>query len=310
MRGAQGLQSPHADDATLDDAVCARSHVAARAAASIRRASRGRGSDLPRVARSRGEHRAVEARAGIEERETHGARALCATSCAWSRGRRRSDCSPAARPDASASARGSRLTERGTYRRHSRLDMDYLFALCEHLARDPNVRAELLFRPNSSLYEAAGRLRFAESRVQGGCARITSWHSMRSTRCATRCGARQTERVCSDLATALVAIDPDGEITLEDAQAFLHDLVDNQLLVPDLAVAGDGRRKHGRPAAAARTICLRPARRAAHRRSGARISEHRRRRSIGRGTASIATRRASSSPSAFRSSCRGCSRWI
>ena len=130
------------------------------------------------------------------------------------------------------------LTERGAYRRHSRLDMDYLFALCEHLARDPDVRAELLFRPNSSLYEAAGRLRFAESRVHG---RLRTYHlvafdafdALRETLQRASDGAR-----LHDLATALVA--SDGEIALEDAQAFLHDLVDNQLLVPELELPVTG----------------------------------------------------------------------
>ena len=54
---------------------------------------------------------------------------------------------------------------RSAYERHTRLDMDYLFALCEDLARDPEVRAALTYRPNSSLYRAAGRLRYAEARL-------------------------------------------------------------------------------------------------------------------------------------------------
>jgi len=133
------------------------------------------------------------------------------------------------------------LAPRNAYRRHSRLDMDYLFALCEHLSRDPGLRAELRFRPNSSLYETAGRLRFAESRVAG---RLRTYHlvaidpfdALRDTLRRAADGAR-----LQDLAAALVASDPDGEITPEDAEAFLHDLVDNQLLVPDLAlpVTGD-----------------------------------------------------------------------
>ncbi|HEV7237617.1 MAG TPA: lantibiotic dehydratase [Thermoanaerobaculia bacterium] len=132
------------------------------------------------------------------------------------------------------------LTKREAYRPHSRLDMDYLFALCEHLARDPEVRDELLFRPNSSLYEAAGRLRFAEARVHG---RLRTYHlvafdafdALRETLQRAAEGARLW-----DLAAALVASDPEGEITLEDAQAFLHDLVDNQLLVSELRLPVTG----------------------------------------------------------------------
>ena len=136
------------------------------------------------------------------------------------------------------------LAPRAGYRRHSRLDMDYLFALCEHLTRDPAVRAELTFRPNSSLYEAAGRLRFAESRIRGRLrtyhlVAVDSFDALRDTLRRAADGARLDE-----LAVALVASDPDGEITRQDADAFLHDLVDNQLLIPDLAlpVTGD---EHG-----------------------------------------------------------------
>jgi thiopeptide-type bacteriocin biosynthesis protein len=132
------------------------------------------------------------------------------------------------------------LTARGGYRRHSRLDMDYLHALCEHLIRDPEIRGQLNFRPNSSLYEAGGRLRFAESRVHG---RLRTYHLvafdafdiLRETLQRATDGAR-----LGDLAAALVASDPDGEITLGEAEAFLNDIVDNQLLLADLALPVTG----------------------------------------------------------------------
>lgn len=133
------------------------------------------------------------------------------------------------------------LTERGNYRRHSRLDMDYLHALSEHLARVPEVRDQLRFRPNSTLHEAAGRLRFAESRVAGQrrtyhLVAFDAFDALRDTLRRATGGARLRE-----LADALVASDPNGEITLADAEAFLHDVVDSQLLLPDLAapVTGD-----------------------------------------------------------------------
>jgi thiopeptide-type bacteriocin biosynthesis protein len=132
------------------------------------------------------------------------------------------------------------LTERDAWRRHSRLDMDYLHALCEHLARIPEIRSELTYRPNSTLYETARRLRFAESRVAG---RQRTYHlvafdafdALRDTLQRARGGARLRE-----LAEALVASDPEGEITIADAAAFLDDVVDNQLLLPDLALQVTG----------------------------------------------------------------------
>ncbi|MGD2114061.1 MAG: lantibiotic dehydratase, partial [Acidobacteriota bacterium] len=133
------------------------------------------------------------------------------------------------------------LRERPAYRRHSRLDMDYLFALCEEIARRPEARARLRFRPNSSLYTAGGRLRYAEARL---AERLRTYHlvavegfdELTTTLERAAHGARLDE-----LAAALVADDPDQEVTLEDAEAFVHDLVDHQILLPELALPVTGR---------------------------------------------------------------------
>src|SRR5205085_6703154 len=58
------------------------------------------------------------------------------------------------------------LAGRAGCERHTRLDMDYLFALTAALARDPALRASLRYTPNSSLYRAAGRLRYVQVRVK------------------------------------------------------------------------------------------------------------------------------------------------
>ncbi len=51
-----------------------------------------------------------------------------------------------------------------SYRRHTRLDMDYLWALADAVERDPRLRRDLRYRPNSSLYQIGDRLLFAEAR--------------------------------------------------------------------------------------------------------------------------------------------------
>jgi thiopeptide-type bacteriocin biosynthesis protein len=139
------------------------------------------------------------------------------------------------------------LEPRAAYRRHTRLDMDYLFALCEELERDPAMRRELRYRPNSSLYRAAGRLRYAEARLED---KVRSHHLvavesadyLEATLERARGGAR-----AADLAAALVttaaatdpadtaAADGDFEISREDADAFLGELIDSQVLVSDLS---------------------------------------------------------------------------
>ncbi len=125
------------------------------------------------------------------------------------------------------------------YERHTRLDNDYLFALCEDLARDPAMRASLTYRVNSSLYSAAGRLRYAEARLQG---KLRSHHLvaveptdyLMATLERARGGATRGQ-----LAAALVEDDP--EVELAEAEEFVDELIESQLLVSDLspAVTGD-----------------------------------------------------------------------
>ncbi len=121
------------------------------------------------------------------------------------------------------------------YARHTRLDMDYLFALCEDLGRDPQVRSVLLYRPNNSLYRAAGRLRYAEARLDG---KVRSHHLVAVDASEYLLATLERARdgaTARALAEALVADDPDGEITIEDAEAFVTELIDSQILVSDLS---------------------------------------------------------------------------
>ena len=51
---------------------------------------------------------------------------------------------------------------RRDYWRRSRLDMEYLYNLAEKIVADPATRNHILFRPNTSLYLAAGRYHHAQ----------------------------------------------------------------------------------------------------------------------------------------------------
>ena len=132
------------------------------------------------------------------------------------------------------------VAPRDRYERHTRLDMDYLFALCEDLGKDPAVREALIYRPNSSLYRAGGRLRYAEARLDK---KVRSHHLVavddndyleEALRRASN-GAR-----ASEIAEALVAFDPEGDVTLEEAREFVTELIDSQILVSDLSTPVTG----------------------------------------------------------------------
>ncbi|MBN8228494.1 lantibiotic dehydratase [Corallococcus macrosporus] len=126
-----------------------------------------------------------------------------------------------------------RLPARETYRRHTRLDTDYVDALMEKLAGLPALREALRYHPNSSLYRVAGRLRYAESRRDGGSRTyrlvgVEPTPYLEATLERARAGAS-----LATLAQALVDADPD--VSREEAAEYVDMLVENQLLVPDLA---------------------------------------------------------------------------
>jgi thiopeptide-type bacteriocin biosynthesis protein len=130
------------------------------------------------------------------------------------------------------------LPARAAYRRHTRLDNDYLFAACGDLARTPAVRAELRHLPNSSLYRAAGRLRYAEARLAGDA---RAYHLV---------AVDPTDYLDAVLAVAARGATPgeladvlcaDPEVTREEADAFVTELIETQVVVPALAPPVTGR---------------------------------------------------------------------
>jgi thiopeptide-type bacteriocin biosynthesis protein len=121
------------------------------------------------------------------------------------------------------------LAERSELSRHTRLDMDYVCALVDKVRHQPEVRRALRYVPNSSLYRAAGRLRYLEVRYRE---RARSYHLvavepspyLEATLERARGGA-----TVDTLAESLAAADPD--ISVEEARDFVEELIEAQLLV-------------------------------------------------------------------------------
>ncbi|HYI07733.1 MAG TPA: lantibiotic dehydratase [Thermoanaerobaculia bacterium] len=132
------------------------------------------------------------------------------------------------------------LGERSSYRRHSRLDTDYLFTLADELNQNRALRRSLRYRTNSSLYRAAGRLRYAEARLDG---QMLSYHLVAVEpddfldAALARAAGGATP---GEIAGAVAASDPDGEVSLEDAEGYVDELIDSQLVVSELWPAVTG----------------------------------------------------------------------
>ena len=120
--------------------------------------------------------------------------------------------------------------------RHTRLDMNFLVAFAQNLTQDPNIRQQLQYFPNSSLYTTGDRLRYVEYYYEGGnrfhqiVAVETSDYLERLLRVAKSGATIKT------LSQELV----DDEISIEEATEYVNQLIDSQLLISELepSVAG------------------------------------------------------------------------
>ncbi len=128
------------------------------------------------------------------------------------------------------------LAPRETYRRHSRLDMDYLFALAEAIGLDPVCRKGLRFLPNSSLYRAAGRVHYVEARVEG---------KERTHHLVAAEDSEELQAVLADAATGAAAaalaaglVGPD--VSAAEAEQYVGQLIDSQILRADLDLSVTG----------------------------------------------------------------------
>ena len=126
-----------------------------------------------------------------------------------------------------------RIQPRCNYQRYTRLDSSYLSALTETLNGDPAVQRHLKFFPNSSLYKSAGWFRYAEIRKSHTAK--SSYHLVAVEQTSH---LQQTLKLAemgilpSDAARAICAQDPD--VTIDEAQNFVGELIRHQILVSKL----------------------------------------------------------------------------
>jgi thiopeptide-type bacteriocin biosynthesis protein len=125
-----------------------------------------------------------------------------------------------------------RLGPRADYVRRTRADHEVLSELAATLARDRRVRDRLVHYPNSSLYATASGWRYVEyAQEENGrryhLAALGENELIDRVIAEARTGARP-----SALARAIRR--GDAEITAKDATAFIHELVDTQVLVSEL----------------------------------------------------------------------------
>ncbi len=125
------------------------------------------------------------------------------------------------------------LSPLSQYRRNTRLDMEYLSSLADHLSSDPARRGNLYFQCNTTLHLAAGKYHHVRGDWQEGSRvfqLVATGHTPALEATLSRAAASATANA---LASALVESDP--EIAREDAETFVGRLIESQLLVAELA---------------------------------------------------------------------------
>lgn len=125
------------------------------------------------------------------------------------------------------------------HKRYSRLDMNYLGALTQSIEANPDVREQLLYYKNSSLYLLRDKLRYIEFRYFNAARKhytVSIDHSHFTEAVLQRCSNGAT---ISELAELIPAIDP--EISIKDATWFVNELIDNQILISSISPSITGK---------------------------------------------------------------------
>jgi thiopeptide-type bacteriocin biosynthesis protein len=123
--------------------------------------------------------------------------------------------------------------------RHARLDTGYLTALADALHGRPELRRTLAYRPNASLYRAAGRLRYTLVRHDGKDSSYLTVGIEASAYLDTILAQARDGADPPALAQALLDAEPDA--ARAEAEDYIGELIDSQVLVAGLAPALTGR---------------------------------------------------------------------
>lgn len=116
------------------------------------------------------------------------------------------------------------------YAGYTRLDMNYICALIQHIEQDSRIKNKLTYLPNDSIYEFGGKMRYVEYYYKG----VKRIHNIVSVECneyiksildKSRSGA-----TISELASMLV----DEDITIDEATEFIEELISSQILKSEL----------------------------------------------------------------------------
>ncbi len=126
-----------------------------------------------------------------------------------------------------------RMSPRARWRRRTRLDTGVLVDALERLQDDPVVRTQLVYYPNSTLTSAMGRFRYSRSQRVGASRAYSLVLTEQTPYLVEVLDGAQEGASVDELVRRLTTNDP--EVSTDDAAAYVHQLIDAQLLDARLA---------------------------------------------------------------------------
>lgn len=126
-----------------------------------------------------------------------------------------------------------KLVKQKDYRRVTRLDMNFVCAIIQQIERDRNIREQLHYYQNTSLYSVGDHLRYVEChylklhRVHQ-ITKVENSEYLQNVLSLAKTGVRFSELI--------VSLTNNG-VTADVATEFIHDLIDVQILISELEPA-------------------------------------------------------------------------
>ena len=128
------------------------------------------------------------------------------------------------------------LNDKVKNKRHTRLDMNFLVGLTQHLAKHEAIKPQLLFYLNSSVYKIGDQLRYVEYNYING-RRIHNIVAFESNTYLEKIAIESKNGLKVDQLSNLLI---DDEIDHETAKAFIDELILNQFLMSELEPSVSG----------------------------------------------------------------------
>lgn len=116
------------------------------------------------------------------------------------------------------------------HRKHCRLDMNYVAELAENIARIPVVQAQLRYFPNNSIYRAGDTYRYAAFTIKDKFRQ----YDLTAVNYSSYLEAVLDKSTGGATIQALSQHITDDEITAEEANDFILELIESQLLISEL----------------------------------------------------------------------------